>query len=299
MKTTRQFSLFTLLNYFFLSLFGFAMIYPFIYILVYSLNDGEDSMLGALYFFPRKFTLHNYAEVFDNARIWQAYKITLMRTVLGTFLHVALCTLMAYSLSKKSLPGRTFFTFYIFLPTIFSAGFIPYFITLQKLHLINSFWVFVIPMLFNFLHIVIIRTFLQGIPEELEESARIDGYGDFQIFLRVVLPLSGPVLATIALFIGVTHWNDWFSGAYYVSDKDIIPVQTLLQQLLTEAEALSSSMQRAAQQGGQTVNVNVSGATPESMRMALLVITVFPILCIYPFLQRYFVKGVMLGSVKG
>jgi putative aldouronate transport system permease protein len=154
-------------------------------------------------------------------------------------------------------------------------------------------------MLFNFLHIVIIRTFLQGIPEELEESARIDGYGDFQIFMRVVLPLSGPVLATIALFIGVTHWNDWFSGAYYVSDKDIIPVQTLLQQLLTEAEALSSSMQRAAQQGGQTVNVNVSGATPESMRMALLVITVFPILCIYPFLQRYFVKGVMLGSVKG
>jgi putative aldouronate transport system permease protein len=299
MKTKRHISLFDMLNYVILFLFGFAMIYPFIYILVYSLNDGKDSMLGALYFFPRKFTLHNYAEVFENARIWQAYKITLMRTVLGTFLHVALCTLMAYALSKKSLPGRTFFTFYIFLPTIFSAGFIPYFITLQKLHLINSFWVYVIPMLFNFLHIVIIRTFLQGIPEELEESAHIDGYGDFQIFLRVVLPLSGPVLATISLFIGVAHWNDWFSGAYYVSNKDIIPVQTLLQQLLTEAEALSSSMQRAAQQGGQTVNVNMSGATPESMRMALLVITVFPILCIYPFLQRYFVKGVMLGSVKG
>jgi putative aldouronate transport system permease protein len=299
MRTKRHFSLFNVLNYVLLALFGFTMIYPFIYILVYSFNEGKDSMLGALYFLPRKFTLQNYAEVFDNARIWQAYKITLLRTVLGTFLHVGLCTLMAYALSKKSLPGRTFFTFYIFLPTIFSAGFIPYFITLQKLHLINSFWVFVIPLLFNFIHIVIIRTFLQGIPEELEESARIDGYGDFQIFLKIVLPLSGPVLATIALFIGVTHWNDWFSGAYYVSNKDIIPVQTLLQQLLTEAEALSSSMQRAAQQGGQTVNTNVTGATPESMRMALLVITVFPILCIYPFLQRYFVKGVMIGSVKG
>jgi len=295
----RQFSVFNCLNYIFLTLFGLSMIYPFIYILVYSLNDGKDSMMGALYFFPRKFTLDNYADVFENARIWQAYKITLLRTVIGTFLHVVLCTLMAYALSKKTLPGRSFFTYYIFLPTIFSAGFIPYFITLQKLHLINSFWVYVIPMLFNFMHIVILRTFLQGIPEELEESARIDGYGDFQIFLKIILPLSGPVLATIALFIGVSHWNDWFAGAYYVSNKDLIPVQTLLQEMLTEAEALSSSMQRAAQQGGQTVNVNTAGATPESLRMALLVITVFPILCIYPFLQRYFVKGVMIGSVKG
>lgn len=296
---TRSFSVFNVLNYILLTLFGFLMIYPFIYILIYSLNDGKDSMLGALYFYPRKFTLENYAQVFDNRQIWQAYKITILRTVIGTSLHVLLCTLMAYALSKRTLPGRTFFTFYIFLPTIFSAGFIPYFITLQKLHLINSFWVYVIPMLFNFMHIVIIRTFLQGIPEEIEESARIDGLNDFQIFLRIILPLSGPVIATISLFIGVAHWNDWFTGAYYVSNKNLIPVQTLLQQMLTEAEALSSSMQRAAQQGGQTVNVNMAGATPESLRMALLVITVFPILCVYPFLQRYFVKGVMIGSVKG
>jgi putative aldouronate transport system permease protein len=295
----RQFSIFNFFNYIFLTLFGLSMIYPFIYILVYSLNDGKDSMMGALYFFPRKFTFENYVEVFENARIWQAYKITLLRTVIGTLAHVLLCTLMAYALSKKSLPGRTFFTYYIFLPTIFSAGFIPYFITLQKLHLINTFWVYVIPMLFSFMHIVILRTFLQGIPEELEESARIDGYGDLQIFIKIILPLSGPVLATISLFIGVSHWNDWFTGTYYVSDKDMIPVQTLLQELLSEAEALSSSMQRAAEQGGQTVNMNMAGATPESLRMALLVITVFPILCIYPFLQRYFVKGVMIGSVKG
>ncbi|GIP26948.1 maltose ABC transporter permease [Paenibacillus sp. J23TS9] len=296
---TNTFSVFNLLNYILLTLFAFLMIYPFIYILIYSLNDGKDSMLGALYFFPRKLTLDNYVQVFDNKQIWQAYKITILRTVIGTVLHVLLCTLMAYALSKKTLPGRTFFTFYIFLPTIFSAGFIPYFITLQKLHLINSFWVYVIPMLFNFMHIVIVRTFLQGIPEEIEESARIDGLNDFQIFMRIILPLSGPVIATISLFIGVAHWNDWFTGTYYVSNKNLIPVQTLLQQMLTEAEALSSSMQRAAQQGGQTVNVNMAGATPESLRMALLVITVFPILCVYPFLQRYFVKGVMIGSVKG
>ncbi|MGO4374047.1 carbohydrate ABC transporter permease [Paenibacillus sp. 2TAB19] len=295
----RRFSVFTILNYVVLALIGFSMVYPFIYILAYSLNDGKDSMMGSLYFLPRKWTLDNYAEVFENARIWQAYKITLLRTLIGTFLHVGLSTLMAYALSKKALPGRSFFSFYIFLPTIFSAGFIPFFITLQKLHLINTFWVYVIPMLFSFMHIVILRTFLQGIPEELEESARIDGYGDFQIFARIILPLSGPVLATISLFIGVSHWNDWFSGAYYVSNKNLIPVQTMLQEMLTQAEAFSSSAQRAAQQGGQTVNTGVQGSTPESLRMALLVITVFPILCVYPFLQRFFVKGVMIGSVKG
>ncbi|MBM7564788.1 carbohydrate ABC transporter permease [Paenibacillus sacheonensis] len=295
----RRISPFDWLNYTVLALLGFSMIYPFIYILVYSLNDGKDSMMGALYFFPRKFTFDNYSQVFDNPKIWAAYKITLMRTLLGTFLSVLLSTLMAYALSKKTLPGRTFFTFYIFLPTIFSAGFIPYFITLQKLHLINTFWVYVIPSLFSFMHIVIIRTFLQGIPEELEESARIDGYGDFQIFTRIILPLSGPVLATIGLFVGVAHWNDWFTGAYYVSNKDLIPVQTMLQQMLTEAEALSNAAQQASQNGGQTINVNGAGSTPESLRMALLVIAVFPILCVYPFLQRFFVKGTMIGSVKG
>ncbi|TDF95751.1 carbohydrate ABC transporter permease [Paenibacillus piri] len=295
----RDLKFFNLLNYMILTLVAFSMVYPFIYILVYSLNDGKDSMQGALYFWPRQFTLDNYAQVFNNPNIWQAYKITLLRTVIGTFLHVLLCTLMAYALAKRSLPGRTFFTFYIFLPTIFSAGFIPYFITLQKLHLINTFWVYIIPLLFNFIHIVIIRTFLQGIPEELEESAKIDGYGDFMIFINIILPLSGPVLATIGLFIGVTHWNDWFTGTYYVSDKNLIPVQTLLQQMLTEADALSNSMQRASQQGGQTISETATGFTPESLRMALLVITVFPILCVYPFLQKYFVKGVMLGSVKG
>jgi putative aldouronate transport system permease protein len=295
----RDLNLFNLLNYGILTLVAFSMIYPFIYILVYSLNDGNDSMQGALYFWPRKFTLDNYVQVFNNPKIWQAYKITLLRTVIGTFLHVLLCTLMAYALARKSLPGRSFFAFYIFLPTIFGAGFIPYFITLQKLHLINTFWVYIIPALFNFIHIVIIRTFLQGIPEELEESARIDGHGDIMIFLKIIVPLSGPVLATISLFIGVSHWNDWFAGAYYVSDKNLIPVQTLLQQMLTEAEALSNSMQRASQQGGQTINMTPAGSTPESLRMALLVIAVFPILCVYPFLQKYFVKGVMIGSVKG
>jgi putative aldouronate transport system permease protein len=273
------------------------MVYPFIYILAYSFNEGSDSLKSTIYFLPRKFTLENYAGVFENSRVLVAYKITIMRTLIGTFLHVALCTLLAYALSKKTLPGRSIFTIFIFLPTIFNAGFIPNFILLQKLHLINSFWVYVVPFLYNFFHIIILRTFMQQLPVEMEESAKIDGHGDFAIFLKIILPLSGPVLATISLFIGVVHWNDWFTGTYFVNDKTLIPVQTFLNNMLQEAEQMSKSLLSSQSQGGQTVEMK--GLTPESLRMAVLTIAVFPILCVYPFIQKYFVKGALLGSIKG
>ena len=183
------------------------MIYPFIYILAYSLTTGRIDD-GAIYFCP----------VNSRWRTTPRYSITpasgayQIRSCAPCWVHSCmLCCVRSWpTLSKRHCWAAPFHLLHL-LPTIFSAGFILFFITLQKLHLINSFWVYVLPMLFNFMHIVIIRTFLQGIPEELEESARIDGYGDFQIFVRIILPLSGPVLATISLFIRVAHWNDWFS----------------------------------------------------------------------------------------
>lgn len=294
-------SLFTVLNYFLLAFFSFCTLYPFIYIIAYSFNDGIDAMRGGIYFWPRKFTLHNYAEIFKDASILRAYQITVTRTVLGTILHVILCMLFAYALSKKSLPGRNFFTFFIFVPTIFSSGFIPFFILLQKLHLFNTFWVYIIPFLYNFFHIVIIRTFLEQLPPELVESAKVDGYGDFRIFWSIILPLSGPVLAVISIFIGVFHWNDWFTGTYYVSDKNLIPVQSLLQDLLTKSEALFNAASRSSGSGGGTTNLSVQmvNATPESLRMAVLTMATVPILVIYPFFQKHFVKGALLGSIKG
>jgi putative aldouronate transport system permease protein len=295
----RHWSLFQAFNYSFLAVLAFCTIYPFIYITAYSLNDGIDALRGGIHFWPRVFTLDNYIQIFTDSTILQAYKITIARTIVGTFLHVMLCMLFAYALSRRKLPGRSFFTFFIFIPTIFHSGFVPFFVLLQNLGLFNSFWVYVIPFLFNFFHIIIMRTFLQQIPEELIECAKIDGYGDLRIFATLILPLSKPVIAVVSIFIGVFHWNDWFTGTYYVSNDNLIPMQTLLQELLTRSEALLNAQTGDSSQGGGTTGLEVQRTTPESLRMAVLVTATLPILCIYPFFQKYFVKGALLGSIKG
>ncbi|UVI33382.1 carbohydrate ABC transporter permease [Paenibacillus spongiae] len=281
-----------------LLILSLTTLYPFIYVIAYSLNDGMDSMRGGIYMWPRKFTLENYITVLQDVKILRAYWITISRTVVGTVLHVFLNALFAYALTKHSVPGRKFFILLIFLPVLFNAGFIPNFILYRELGLINTFWVYIIPSLYSFFHILILRTFFDQLPEGLIESARIDGCNEFGIYFRIILPLSGPVMATISLFVGVGHWNDWFTGTFYVNDENLIPVQTLLQQLLTQsqalAEAASGSNSSASAQFADTLTT-----TPESLRMSTLVIAVLPIMCVYPFLQRYFVKGAMLGSIKG
>lgn len=295
----KKWSLFSVINYLLLALFAFATLYPFIYILAYSLSDGAAAMKNTIYFLPEGFTFENYIRIFQDTKFISAYKITIFRTVIGTVLHVFLCALFAYALTKKTLPGRTFFSFLIFIPTLFSGGVITNFILYRELGLIDSFWVYVMPFLYNFFHIIILRTFFQQLPGSLEESAKIDGCGDFRIFMRIILPLSMPVLATIGLFIGVFHWNDWFTGTYFVTSDDLVPVQTLLNDLLTQSLALSDAAKEASQTGSSAGLESAAQTTPESLRMATLMVATLPILCVYPFLQKYFVKGVMIGSVKG
>lgn len=295
----KKWSLFSVFNYLFLALFAFCTLYPFIYILAYSLSDGAEAMKNTIYFLPKGFTFENYIQIFQDTKFLAAYQITILRTVVGTALHVFLCALFAYALTKKTLPGRTFFSFFIFIPTLFSGGIIPTFILYRELGLIDSFWVYVAPFLYNFFNIIILRTFFQQLPSSLEESAKIDGCGDFRIFMRIILPLSTPVLATIGLFIGVFHWNDWFTGTYFVTNEDLLPVQTLLNELLTQSQALADAAQNASQTGSSAGLESAATTTPESLRMATLMVATLPILCVYPFLQKYFVKGVMIGSVKG
>ncbi|MHA6480774.1 carbohydrate ABC transporter permease [Paenibacillus sp. strain BS8-2] len=292
--------MFPVFNYSLLGLFAFCTLYPFLYVIVYSLNDGMDAMKGGLYFWPREFTINNYVELFKDSTIINAYKITIYRTVLGTLLHIVLNMLFGYALAKKSLPGRNFITFFIFIPTLFGGGLIPFFILLRDLNLLNTFWVYIVPSLYSFFHIIIIRTFLQQLPPELEESARIDGCGDLKIFVSIILPLSMPVLAVISIFIGVGHWNDWFTGRYFITDKDLMPVQTLLQDLLTQSDALMNAA-KSIEKGAATSQYNMGSAkvTVESLKMAVLVVSTVPILLIYPFFQKHFVKGALLGSVKG
>jgi putative aldouronate transport system permease protein len=218
---------FSFFNIIFLSLFGLATFYPFWYILIASLNTGNDFMKGGVYVIPRAFTLDNYKEAFKSDQIVDALTISIGRTSLGVVLGVIFTCLLAYALHTRSLPGRTYFVIYFYLTTIISGGMIPYFLLLRSLGLTKSFFIFVIPSIYSFFNMILVRTYFDGIPSELRESAIIDGAGEWRTLFLIYVPLAVPVLATIALFIGVGHWNDWFTGAYYVTNLKLYPAATL------------------------------------------------------------------------
>lgn len=291
---TRSQKIFKVFNYCILTLFGLSTIYPFYYFFILSFNDGLDAMKGGIYFLPRVFTLDNYFKAFQNPNIINSFSISIFRTVVGTLISLILTSILAYGLTKKDLPFRRGIIFYFFFTTVFSGGLIPFYILLRDLHLTKSIWIYIVPYLFVFLYMIIMRTFFEAIPIELSEAAIIDGCDDIQIYWKIYLPLSLPVMATIALFYGVMHWNDWFTGVFYVANKKMIPSSTLLQLLMTEA-----TFEESGGAGHEMMGLRVSNTTPEALRMTFLVITTLPIVCVYPFFQKFFVKGVMVGSVKG
>lgn len=296
-KRKSKFKIGTMINYTLLALLAISMLYPFIYILVLSFNDGYDTLKGGIYFFPRKFTFDNYIKVFQDSNILNSYGITIFRTFVGTILGTFVCSMLAYALSNKDLPGRRGLIFFFFFTTIFSGGMIPYYILLRQINLTQSVWVYVIPQLYNFFNIMLLRTYFESLPGAIMESARIDGCSDVRLFFKMYIPLSMPVIATILLFFGVMHWNEWFTGAYYVQNKDLFPVATMLQNVLAESTFESSTTDM--NQINTNLAMKATNTTPESLKMAFIIVMTFPILCIYPFLQKYFVKGMMVGSVKG
>jgi putative aldouronate transport system permease protein len=271
----------------------FLTIYPVWYTLVNSFNDGADAMLGGIYWWPRKFTLENYKAVFNSAGIIKAMGVTVAKTVIGTVVHVFFTAMVAYALSKKELIGRKFYTMLGLVTLFFSGGIIPLYLLIRNLGLLDNFLVYIIPAMFSFYDLLIFKSFFDGIPKGLEEAARIDGATDFKIFIKVVLPVSLPVIATIALFHGVYQWNDYFTGMIYVNNPDLQPIQTFLYKVVaqTGANAMSASVPAGVGQGAVV--------TSQSIKLATMVVTTFPIVCVYPFLQKYFVKGMLLGSVKG
>ena len=275
MRETRGQKIFKIFNYTFLGFLGLATFYPFWYVLVASLNEGRDFMRGGVWFFPRALTWENYAKAFNDDRIAPSLRISVSATLLVLVLSLLLTALVAYALTVKTLPGRNIFSFFWYFTTIFSGG--------------------MIPSLFSFTNFILMRANFQGIPYELRESAQLDGAGDWTILTRIYLPLSKPILATLALFVGVGKWNDWFTGAYYQSQAKLYPAATVLQRLLAEASAGSQVKvgQETAAAGGMTTY------TSQSLQMAFVMILTMPIVVVYPFLQKYYVKGVMVGSVKG
>ena len=273
-----------------------VIILPCINVLALSLNDGADAAKGGVYFFPRAFTLENFKQVFSDGSIMKAYKYTILRVVIGTLLTLIVTSLAAFALKEKDLPGVKVITILITFTLLFGGGMIPTYVQYKNLHLINNFWVYVVPSLVSVTYLLMMRAYFEGIPASLEESAKLDGCGYFGIYGRIILPLSKPVIAVIGLYTAVNHWNDWFSGAFYMTSNEKWPVQTVLQQMLARAMSASqkdiTSVAQALVQGASTV-------TSDSLKMAAVVITTVPILLIYPFVQKYFASGIMIGAVKG
>jgi len=292
--------MYTTLNYALLLVFCLTALYPFVYFLALSFNDGYDAMKGGIYLFPRVFTLENYAKAFRNPLILNSFFISIARTAIVTVLSVLLTAMLAYALARKGLPGRKYIVFFFFFTTLFSGGLIPTFILYRQLHILDTFWVLVLPSLYNFFNAIVMKTFFDGIPAGLSESARIDGAGELSVFLRIILPLSMPVMATIALFVGVGCWNDWFTGQFFIQNENLQPAATFLNKMISEAsfESMTSSNSGSAIQNMNQSQMELRGVTPEALRMTFVIIITTPIICIYPFLQKYFVKGVLVGSLK-
>jgi len=268
-------------------------LYPFLNTIAVSFNNGLDTIRGGIYLWPREWTLQNYVSVFQNPNLTQAAFISVARTVIGTVVQLFCTAMLAYVLSRKEYMFNKLVTTLFVMTMYFSGGLIPGYMLIKQVGLLNSFWVYIIPGLIGVFNMIVIRTYIQGLSEGLIESAKMDGAGDFRIFMRIVLPLSKPVLATVALFIAVGQWNSWFDSMLYTAgNRNLTTLQYELMKLLSSATS----------QGG-TVNVdsykNVTNmVTPVSIRAAITVVTAMPIVLLYPFLQKYFVTGLTIGGVK-
>ncbi|MDO5422293.1 MAG: carbohydrate ABC transporter permease [Eubacteriales bacterium] len=265
-------------------------VYPFYYVLIVSFNEGIDASMGGIYWWPRKFTLENYAQFFGDLKWLRGLGVTVLRTVVGTVIGVLFTTLVAYGLSFQDLCGRKIYMTIIIISMYFSGGIIPYYMLLRELHLVDTFFVYVIPGALNSFFLMVGLSFFSDIPSSLRESAKIDGASELTVFAKIILPISKPFLATLALYIGVGHWNNWYDSAFFVKTKELRTLSYLMMEVINKSLVSSSSAAAAAQAGSATTTL--------SIQTAAMVIAVAPILCVYPFLQKYFVTGIMIGSVK-
>lgn len=282
--------------YILLALLAFTTFYPFWNALVISFNSGTDTSLGGVTFWPRDFTWENYAIVFNDQRLLNGFYISILRTVVGTITSILLTAIFAYGMTKKELIGRKYYMIMCIVTMYFNGGLIPSFLLIRSLGLMNTFWVFIIPTVISVWNMIIFRTFFQGLPAGLQESAKIDGCGNWGILFRIVFPLSGPAIATLGLFTAVFHWNDWFFPSIYISNENLIPIQTMLKQILNSN--IVSDQLSQLDSAAQGHLARMQRVTTKSLSMATMMVATLPIVLVYPFIQKYFVKGVLVGSLK-
>lgn len=285
-------------NYFvytFVIIVTILTLYPFLNVLALSFNDSIDSVRGGITIFPREFTLKNYEVIFSFEGLITGFQISLLRTIVGTLFGLISASMLAFTLSRPDFQGRKFVSVYLALTMYVSGGLIPFYFLIRDLGLMNSFWVYVLPGIVSAFNVFIIRSFIDGIPYALQESAKLDGANDFTIYWRVVLPMTKPALATIALFLAVGQWNSWFDTYLYNGSNEALT--TLQYELMKVLQSTTTG------NNGDYRNANMtqvmSSVSPESVKMAITIFVTLPILLVYPFLQRYFVQGMTLGAVKG
>lgn len=278
-----------------ISLFSLSCLFPFVMVISGSLSTEKDIMDYGYSLLPKSITFDSYRILLlGSNRILDAYGISILVTVVGTALSLFVTSMGAYVMARRSFKYRNILSVYVIITMLFSGGLVPwYIICVRYLDLKDTLWALILPMLANAFNMFLIRNFMLSIPEDLHESAKMDGAGDFLIYYRLISPLALPVLATVGLFVALSYWNDWFLGLMFVDKQELQPLQLLLRTLVSNVEFLKSSSNAAAMQ-------RISAQIPsESIKMALTVVTIGPIIFLYPFVQRFFVKGLMVGAVKG
>ena len=275
-----------------LSIVTIITVYPFWNIFIISINDATDAIRGGLYFLPRKLSFSSYLEILTKKTFLSSIKVSVARTVIGTPIAVLVTSMLAYALSRRDLVGRKFWNLLFIFTKYFGGGLVPYYMVLKGIHMLNTFWVFIFPLMMSVYNMILVRSYVESMPESLFEAAKIDGATDLTVFFRLVLPLSKPILMTIGLFVAVNQWNSWFDAYLYTSAQSLKPMQSVLVEILNQYQTGGSvSQQMSNAKSGMTV-------TPDSIRMAATMVATIPIIMVYPFIQKYFVKGIMLGAVK-
>ncbi len=288
---TKGEKIFAVFNYVFLAALGLATLYPFIYTLSMSLSTTAEAARAGLHLYPKEISLMSYKMVFNNKEIIGAYRNTIFRTVFGVGLTLLITSMFSYALSRSYMPLKRLFTFYTVFTMMFTGGLIPTYLLIKNLGLIDNRLVYILPGMVTAYNVIIMKNFFNSIPDSLAESAKIDGANEIIILFKIFIPLSKPVMATIALWAAVHHWNAWFDAMLYINTNTKLVVQIILRRIVLENNF------ELIQKG--IVDPNFMSFTPETVKSATIIVTILPILCVYPFIQKYFTKGVMLGSVKG
>lgn len=289
---------FSVFNYLLFGILTLLCLYPFYYLIINTISANDLSANGMINFIPKGIHFENYKQVLTLSGLPTAAMVSVGRTVIGTALTVLASAFLGFMFTQENMWGRKFWYRFMVITMYFNAGMIPMFITMKTLHLTNTFWVYILPAIIQPFNIILVKTYIESIPKALQEAAEIDGAGTFKIFYKIILPACTPIMATVAIFAAVAQWNSFQDTLIYITDQKLYSLQYLLYTYINQASSLASMVKNSAG-GALNMAAMATQQTPTSIRMTVSVIVVLPILFIYPMFQRFFVKGIMIGSVKG